>query len=82
MNKDDELWPISSDDTIPEDYITELKAITNWLTKNRINTECGYPFSYYDEDHENRAVGAISTNDKGIKFCKIDGNGIVTVTDY
>lgn len=82
MNEDDELWPVSSGNNIPEDYISELKVVVNWLKKNHINTECGYSFSYYDEEHENRSVGGISSTNKGdIMFCKIDGNGVATMKD-
>lgn len=82
MNEDDEVWPVSDMTTIPEDYITSLKAIMNCIGKYQINRESGYSFSSYDEEHENRSVGGISTNDAGITFCKIDGNGKVYTATY
>lgn len=83
MNEDDELWPVSSNNNIPEHYLTQLKDIVIWLGKNRINTECSYSFYYYNEDYEDRASGGVNTNNEGyIAFCKINGDGIVKVKNF
>lgn len=81
INEEDEIWPISYDAFLPEDYIFDLTNIVFWLKKNRNNIESGYAFTY-DDQGAHRSVGGININNNGIKFCKINGDGEVTISEY
>lgn len=81
INVEEQLWPISCDSTVPEDYLGSLIEIINWLKEHHINQQSSYSFSFVDHS-DNRSAGAINTNSNGIKFCKLMGNGIHVLKEF
>jgi hypothetical protein len=76
---DGEIRPISYTYVSPKEYIGGHIAIIQWLRDQKINIESGYAFTYQnEEDYNDRSVGCINSNEKGITFCQIDGDGKIT----
>lgn len=86
---DDALWeineeegeinPISYQSERPENYIKGYLDIIRWLKKRHRNCESGYAFTYQNqEEPDDRSVGGFNSNNEGVTFVQIDGNGKVT----
>ena len=74
-----EITPISYPTETPENYLTSYLEIAKWLKKRRLNCESGYSFSYVnDEEPDERSVGGINSNNEGITFFELHGDGKIT----
>lgn len=83
VDEDDEIQPISHRTDRPQPYIERYLDIIKWLKKKRLNVESGYAFTYVnEEDPDDRLVGAINSNNEGVTFFQIDGDGKVTQQFY
>jgi len=78
-----EVQPISYSSEIPENYLSSYLEIIKWLKKKRLNCESGYAFTYQDDENpDDRSVGGINSNNEGVTFVKVDGDGEVTKEFY
>lgn len=83
INGEDEIQPISYQTDTPQFYIERYLDIIKWLKKKRLNHEGGYAFTYQNEENpDERLVGAINSNNEGVTFIQVDGNGTVTQEFY
>lgn len=71
-----EIQPISHETENPENYLTSYLEIIKWLKKKRLNCESGYSFSY--ENGDERSVGGINSNNEGVTFFELHGDGKIT----
>lgn len=77
--EDGEIIPISYKDVTPENYLVSYLEIVKWLKKRRMNCESGYSFSYLNEEEpDERSVGGINSNNEGITFFELHGDGKIT----
>jgi len=79
INEDGEITPISYPTERLQNYLKGYLNINRWLKKRHLNSESGYAFTYVnEEDPDDRSVGGINSNDEGISFCQINGDGEIT----
>jgi hypothetical protein len=77
--EEDEINPISYSTENPENYLTSYIEIAKWLKKRRLNCESGYSFSYTNEENpDERSVGGINSNNEGVTFFELHGDGKIT----
>ena len=78
LNEDDEVTPISYKTERPENYVKGYLDIVKWLKKRNRNYESGYAFTYQDDENpDDRSVGAMNSNNEGVKFVQINGDGTI-----
>jgi len=79
VNDEGEIYPVDSRSEKPYHWLPGLIEIVKWLKKNRINHESGYAFTYQnEEDPDERSVGGINSNNEGVTFIEVDGDGKIT----
>ena len=82
IDEEGEIQPVSPSTERPKNYLEGYLNIVKWLKKRHRNCESGYAFTYQNEEDPNdpneRSVGAMNSNDEGVTFVEIDGNGKVT----
>jgi len=79
-SKDVWINPILCPTETPKDYILGYLYIVKWLKKRDLNHNSGYAFTY--DYLDNISVGGINSNNKGVTFCQIHGDGEITQKFY
>ena len=78
IDEEGEILPISYPTEVPFKYFSQYIDIIKWMKENSMNYESGYAFTYEgkeDNDFDDRSVGGINSNNEGITFIELCGNG-------